>query len=156
MNRDNLTKLVDGLIGLRQDPEEAERFTMEVWARTNSCGTFGCAIGTAAVKGWISGLSISHSYGLAPVFVVDGKQWHAWEAVKAAFDLTHDEAQWLFSRRAYPERLCWGSPALDTVITRIAGVLAEGFPEITSAMLKKFPVTFTFWTGCNGPGYVSL
>lgn len=136
MNRDNLTKLVDGLIGLRQDPVEVERFTMEVWARTTSCGTFGCAIGTAAVNGWIPGLSMFH----APVFVVDGKQWHAWDAVKAAFDLTMDEAKWLFSRHAYPERICWGSPAIDTVITRIASVLAEGFPTITSAMLKKFPL----------------
>lgn len=136
MNRENLTKLLDGLIGLRQDPVEVERFTMEVWTRKTSCGTFGCAIGTATVKGWIPGLRMS-TY--APLFEVGGLTYNRWSAVTAAFDLTRDEADWLFNPRAYPER-CSGSPALDTVITRIASVLAEGFPIITSAMLQKFPL----------------
>lgn len=134
MNRDNLTRLVDGLIGLRQDPEEVERFTMEVWARRTACGTVGCAVGTASVKGWIPGLRM---VGNAPLFEPTGE--FSWYAVMAAFDVSKDEAQWLFSRRAYSEEICDGLRALDAVITRIAGVLAEGFPVI-SAMLKKFPL----------------
>lgn len=141
MNRENLTKLVDGLIGLRQAPEEVERFTMEVWARTNPCGTFGCAIGTAALKGWIPEFRMQ---GPVPFFAPTGE--FAWYAVLAAFGITWDEAHWLFSRRAYSDEICDGLRALDAVITRVARVLAEGFPTITSAMLQKFP----FAAGCDG------
>lgn len=94
MNRERLSQMVVMLRGL--PPDGPLGFDLGVW----NCGTAACAVGHAC---------------LDPVFIAQGLTWDShyddprygdessWYAVETFFDLTGDEATYLFYSDEYPD-----------------------------------------------------
>jgi hypothetical protein len=85
------------------------------------CGTQACAVGLACLSGKFRGLSFErvHAYDNAITPVPIYKGYRAYFAVEYYFDLTGDQAQYLFSHERYPRTLRAGPKAERAVARRI-------------------------------------
>ena len=96
------------VVRVLEDLPKEKKFSIGIW---NKCGTVACAVGWAASDPWFNrrGLKIipfteeddllHNSQGLQkkPVY----KNLEEWEAIEVFFNLTDDEAGFLFAEYAY-------------------------------------------------------
>lgn len=103
MNKDRLLRLAQCL---RDEVKlkDALHFDLSGWGvapNIEGCGSYGCAVGTAIHRKIFEaeGLTQRGPTTYSPKFG-DLRDWHA---VEAFFDLTHQQACWLFSADSYQE-----------------------------------------------------
>jgi hypothetical protein len=94
-----------------------------LWLEQRSCNTAACAIGLACTSGMFADDGMSYQRDddgrLTPLFHdLDG-----WDAVKAFFDLEHDQAVRLFAEHSY--EVTTGEPAARAVAARIREMIAQ-------------------------------
>lgn len=85
-----------------------DNFDMESWTENTSCGTTFCAVGAAAALGLVPNLSFcdsEFSSSKSLIFTENRKDFLNWKAVERAFDLSEEDAEYLFSADAYPDGL---------------------------------------------------
>lgn len=80
-----------------------EKFDMESWASKNTCGTTFCAVGAAATLGIVPGMRLEEGEfsNNNLILVKNNKEYYNWSAVEQAFDLSEEDAEYLFSADAY-------------------------------------------------------
>lgn len=121
MNRQRLEHLIEVL-----DSVPRKRFSLDHW----SCDTSACAVGWAAQdpKFKADGFKLARpllDYEPHPVYqpVKGGPFTEGWEAVCEFFELTHEDAEWLFSIDCYDDFV---AVKPRDVAKRIRALLEEG------------------------------
>lgn len=143
MNKERLLMLADALdkdAGLAR----GIKFDLGVWLSRDrpgryghSCGTTGCAIGLALVLPAFNKLGFvpereetttSDIHTTRPKYVdpSTGRISANWQAVERFFDLTNQDAEWLFTAEAYKDEPTEGATAELAVAKRIRGYVSHG------------------------------
>lgn len=117
---DIVQKQVDKAEG-QNAPRKGMGFDLWTWKSSydSGCGSTACAIGWAAEVNLIPGLEMRSEL---PAYVTpSGVMLRTWEAVEAAFDISHTTALELFSRTRYS----YGFAGPRDVAARIRNLLAQ-------------------------------
>lgn len=99
MNKPALLKLAQLL--RKPLPKGVDRFEMRSWQSHKECGTSACAVGLAASDPWFNKRGFKIMNG-GPGFIPErGCYLGGWNAVIRFFDLTEEDAFYLFAKPFY-------------------------------------------------------
>jgi hypothetical protein len=120
MKKQRLLKLADFLDQL---PTPEKQFDLACWANgplsLNDCGSAGCALGWATVRFRRQGFVLTGVYSKLPEY--QGNGWY--HAAVAFFDITYEEAEFLFCPNYYHRG---GGTHVSTVTKRIRKFVEKG------------------------------
>lgn len=118
MNKTLLLEIADKLERFSETAPDIE-FNMNLWGGRTDCGTIACALGTAAIRGWIPGFR----YDLGTLCFIDelaGREVKAEFVSSMALEINDEEHLHLFNPNEYDE----------TLIT----------PEMVAARIREFVI----------------
>lgn len=97
MRKERLLKFADFLDNFRL--EQGEHFDIGSWLVVNDCGTSACAIGWGMKRGLFPELEtyVEPSMSFTFIRLKDQPEFKTMYAVGKLFDISSDEAEWLFS-----------------------------------------------------------
>lgn len=121
MNTQALETLAAHLLTLGSDTA----FDLAMWKQVRSCGTTACAVGEACTLPYFAnkGLTLREGIFRSQFPVLERRNMPTltrWEAVEAVFEITREQAEFLFHASSYPER---ATPAM--VAIRIKAFYAD-------------------------------
>jgi hypothetical protein len=105
MNKELLLEIADKLEKFSETAPDIE-FDMDTWGTKTDCGTAACALGTAAIKGWIPGYEYKFAFneGFGGFFDIEAQRAVLPSDVSnMGFELTFEEHFHLFAPDEYPQ-----------------------------------------------------